>query len=199
MVTVRPARRGDAEGIARVHVLSWKSTYADSFPAPVLATLSIEKRAERWDRILRGEGDRDLNFVAESPETGIVGWASGGPNRAEPARYDGELYGIYLLREHQRAGTGSRLTLELVSAMLGRGYHSLSVWVLPTNPAVLFYEAIGAVRLPYHDLRNIGGYPIPHRAFGWDDLELLRGHLASKEKTSEFQPPEEEADSDSAP
>jgi hypothetical protein len=53
---VRPARPGDAEAIATVHVRSWQAAYPGIVPQPVLDRLSIERRAASWRLAVEGSG-----------------------------------------------------------------------------------------------------------------------------------------------
>ncbi|MEA1854613.1 MULTISPECIES: hypothetical protein [Cytobacillus] len=49
--TIRKAVIEDAMGIAKVHVDSWRSTYATIFPQEYLNRLSYEKRETLWKTI----------------------------------------------------------------------------------------------------------------------------------------------------
>jgi hypothetical protein len=56
-MNIRAAEPGDAAGIARVHVNSWRTTYPSILPAAVLASLSYQRRETAWVEILaRQEG-----------------------------------------------------------------------------------------------------------------------------------------------
>src|SRR5512142_1389502 len=63
MATIRPATPEDAEGIARVHIETWRTTYRGLMPDSVLDNLSIEKQADRWDASLSNQ--RTSTVVAE--------------------------------------------------------------------------------------------------------------------------------------
>ncbi len=94
---IREAVLEDAEGIARVHVDSWRTTYKGIVSETVLQQLSYEQRAENWRR---GIGKNAL-YVAEDESGRIVGFATGGKERTGNYDVDGELYAIYLLNEVQ--------------------------------------------------------------------------------------------------
>jgi GNAT superfamily N-acetyltransferase len=83
--------------------------------------------------------------------------------------YEGELYAIYLLREHQGRGAGRRLVHALGDALLSRGLRSMLVWVLKQNPAVSFYQHLGGVQVMETQI-EIGGVELPELAFGWPAL-----------------------------
>ena len=67
-ITVRPAQVKDAEAIARVHVDSWRTSYAGIIDAEHLASLSVVERAERWRTRLETPGETHI-FVADRPAT----------------------------------------------------------------------------------------------------------------------------------
>ncbi len=46
-VRIRPATPKDAQGIAWVHVETWRAAYAGLIPANVLAQLSVEQDAQQ--------------------------------------------------------------------------------------------------------------------------------------------------------
>ena len=48
-VAIRQARASDADGMARVHVQSWRSTYPGLIPAQFLVNLSEPAAAQRWN------------------------------------------------------------------------------------------------------------------------------------------------------
>ncbi len=96
---VRKAAKGDAAGIAKVHVDSWRTTYKDIIPTSFLEQLSYTEREQMWAASLR-EGHV---YVAESDSDGIVGFACGGKERSGKYEgYDGELYAVYLLAKISR-------------------------------------------------------------------------------------------------
>lgn len=167
-IKIRRASREDASAIARVHVASWRSTYAGLIPETYLAALDAEERARQWD-LLIGSG-RDLFHVAED-ESGIFGFVSGGPIREPVDGYDAELHTIYLLADRQGSGMGRRLVNAIVQDLRGAGFRSMVVWVLDQNPAVQFYKRLGAIEIARKTV-EIGGAMLDDRALGWPDLSL---------------------------
>src|SRR5438552_7633626 len=94
---IREASPTDAAAIARVHVDSWRTTYAGIVPADYLAHLSYARRELFWRDILSAPAQPGCVYVAAQDTGRIVGFASGGPERRHDAIYQGELYAIYLL------------------------------------------------------------------------------------------------------
>ena len=106
-VLMRKASIGDAAAIARVHVDSWRTTYAGIVRDEYLDSLAYSRREELWSEILvTGEPKQNV-YVAEDASRKVVGFSWGGPERSGNPIYQGELYAIYLLDGHQRKGIGS--------------------------------------------------------------------------------------------
>lgn len=169
---VRPGLVEDAAGIARVHVVSWKATYAGMLPDDYLAGLSYERQRSRWEQILGAQNRHSFVLVAER-DGRIVGFASGGREREGDAFYTGELYAIYLVPEEQRHGYGRRLVAAVVEGLVAGGHRAMLVWVLAANtPARVFYERLGGrfVGTGWHDL---GGISCEEASYGWRELSSL--------------------------
>ncbi|MGJ3223354.1 GNAT family N-acetyltransferase [Geobacillus thermoleovorans] len=169
---IRKATWVDALAIASVHVESWKTTYSGIVPDAYLETLTVEEKQTLWEKVLR-QSDHSV-FVAE--ENGhVVGFISGGRNRASDgpaARYDGELYAVYLLKEAQGKGWGRRLVQALARDLAQKGIHSLVVWVLTDNPSRGFYERLGGEKVAEERV-EIGGKALWERCYGWRDMQTM--------------------------
>ncbi|MEW5323082.1 GNAT family N-acetyltransferase [Geobacillus thermoleovorans] len=170
---IRKATWADAPAIASVHVESWKTTYSGIVPDAYLETLSVGEKQPLWEKVL-SQSDHSL-FVAE--ENGrIVGFVSGGRNRATEgpiAKYDGELYAIYLLKEVQRKGLGRQLVQALVGDLAQKGVRSMVVWVLADNPSRGFYERLGGENIAQEEV-EIGGKPLLEWCYGWKDIQMMK-------------------------
>jgi GNAT superfamily N-acetyltransferase len=172
MSIIRPARLDDAPAIARVHVDTWRSTYRGIVPDATLDGLSYERRAERWRANLAAPTNGETTFVAEL-QGEVVGWVGGGPARGDDSPTDGELWGIYLLKEHQGKGIGRQLFQAMVEHVLQLGHHSMMLWVLVDNPTRGFYDKMGG-RPADVQLIEIGGVSIPEIRYIWDDIQTLK-------------------------
>ena len=169
---IREAHAVDAAAIARVHVDSWRTTYAGLLPSDFLASLSYEEREQYWSRVLSASARTSFICVAEDEEGRIVGFASGGPERDGDAAYNGELYAIYVLAQCQRRGIGSRLTATVVRWLVEQDIDSMLLWVLADNPSRGFYETMGARRIR-EKAAKVGGIEVVEVAYGWSDLRDL--------------------------
>jgi GNAT superfamily N-acetyltransferase len=169
---IRQARADDADAIARVHVDSSRTAYAQILPADYLAQLAVAERADHWRRTLADAVAPEFAFVASDPATGIVGFASGGPERTGDLGFSGELWCIYLLQSAQRAGLGRRLVSAVASRLAELGHASMMVWVLAENPSRRFYEALGG-KFVTEKVIELGGKSLVEVAYGWRDLRPL--------------------------
>ena len=167
---IREAVLEDAEGIARVHVDSWRTTYKGIVSESVLQQLSYEQRAENWRR---GIG-RNALYVAEDESGKIVGFATGGKERTGNYDADGELYAIYLLNEVQGQGIGRKLTRIIARSLQEQGFASMLVWVLDRNPSKQFYESLGGQPID-EAMIDIGGEEFKEIAYYWDNIDSIGG------------------------
>ncbi|WMJ17866.1 GNAT family N-acetyltransferase [Geobacillus proteiniphilus] len=169
---IRKATWVDAPAIASVHVESWKTTYSGIVPDAYLETLSVGEKQPLWEKVLSQSGHSV--FVAE--ENGrVVGFVSGGRNRASDgpiAKYDGELYAIYLLKEVQGKGLGRQLVQALTRDLAQKGIQSMAVWVLADNPSRGFYERLGGEKVAEERV-EIGGKALWEWCYGWRDVQLM--------------------------
>ncbi len=163
---VRRATVADAEAIGRIHVESWRTTYAGIVPAEFLAALSAERRAEQWRAGLANPESPTIVLVGELRPGEIAGFAACGPEREGLAAYPGELYAVYLLQEAQGRGLGRALLETAARHMAEAGLDAWMCWVLADNPARYFYEAMGGVSFQQKDI-EIGGRTLVEVAYGW--------------------------------
>jgi len=176
--TIRLATDADVLPMAKVHIISWRETYPGLLPHPMLAQLSIAEEAIRWQRMLdrpRAWGGT-LAFVADQ-QGSVVGYGSCGEQRTELLHdrgFTGEISELYVLRHAQRQGAGSGLMKVMASALLERGHHAASLWVLEENEAARrFYEHVGGTLIAEKRANLV------EVAYGWSDLRPLifaRGH-----------------------
>ena len=171
---IRAARPEDAPSIARVHINSWRTTYAGVVPADHLSGLSYPKGATYWEGILTKAPATTATFVAETPEAGVVGFVRGGPERDGHQGYPAEIYAIYLLEGFQRRGLGRLLIAALTRRFAEDGLGSMLVWVLEDHPAARsFYVSLGGEELGRKTI-TIGGRDLTEVSYGWRDIESLR-------------------------
>jgi GNAT superfamily N-acetyltransferase len=168
---VRRAEPEDAAGIAKVHVATWRTAYRGLLSDDFLASLDESAYAERWRRTLTAA--RDRVYVAESAD-GVIGFTSGGKERAGEGGYSGELYAIYVLREAQGHGHGRQLVQAVVGGLRELGLTDMIVWVLRDNvPARRFYERLGGTYVREQPI-TIGSSLLQEVSYGWPSLDRVR-------------------------
>jgi ribosomal protein S18 acetylase RimI-like enzyme len=168
---IRSATARDAPAIARVHVSSWLSTYRGLLPDDFLESLSETNYTERWNRVI-AEGTSKV-VVAEDGSD-VVGFASGGRERAGEQGFEGELYAIYVLDSAQRRGLGRELVRSMVDGLRELGLTNMIIWVLRDNrPARDFYERLGGVYVRAQPI-TIGSGTLEEVSYGWRRLDDVR-------------------------
>jgi GNAT superfamily N-acetyltransferase len=178
LVRPRPALVADAAEIAAVHVDTWRATYPGMLPDRYLAAMDVRDYEDRWLRTIQDPYRRSAVFVVED-DGRVVGFASCGPERDGDARYDGELYAIYLLPAAQGRGLGRALVQTTADALAIRGMTSMVVWVLRGNAhARGFYERLGGVYLRERPLDLGAGLDAPEVSYVWADTVALRSDAA---------------------
>ncbi|HLX30045.1 MAG TPA: GNAT family N-acetyltransferase [Casimicrobiaceae bacterium] len=158
--------------IAQVRIDSWRTTYRGLVPDAYLASMDVEPSARMWERVLSAGPNTASVFVAERNGE-VVGFAAG--NMLKEPRYDlnAELTAVYLLREYQRAGIGTRLVDTVAKAQRAHGAHGLIAWVIAGNkPARGFYEGLGATLLVEQPF-EWDGLPLIEAGYGFSDIDAL--------------------------
>jgi ribosomal protein S18 acetylase RimI-like enzyme len=166
---IRKAVLSDVDGIAKVHVDCWKTTYAGIIPDVYINQITYEKRAELWERVIPNGNV----FVAEDGHGGIIGFADGDRERTgNYEEYKGEMYSIYILKSYQGQGIGKRLIKEVAHSLVEQDIHSMLVWVLKDNPSCHFYEKMGGKVVDSVTV-DFSGKELAELAYGWQDIRSL--------------------------
>ena len=178
---IRIATPDDAPALAAMHVASWHETYTGLLPDKILSALSVESRAAAWAKIIQDPGTEPgterptVVHLAEHQGT-IIGFGACSAQRTESLKakgYDGEVSAIYVLREFQKRGIGTRLLRAMSVELMRRGFSAAALWVLRDNlRARHFYEHFGAkVIAEREDARD--GTILIELAYGWQNLKML--------------------------
>jgi len=162
-IKIRSATPSDAESLAAVHELAWRTAYLGIIPGPELDELIIRRRTEWWEGAIR-KGSRISILVFGGT---VAGYTNYGRNRARSLAYDGEIYELYLRPEFQRRGFGRRLFDEVRRDLAQGGLKSLIVWALSDNtPAVAFFRALGG-RPVVRSSETFGNKSLDKIAYAW--------------------------------
>lgn len=169
---IRRAGPADARAIGKVHVESWRTTYAGILPDRVLIDMSADVKASQWRRSLLRPVPGDAVLVAEVPEAGVVGFASCGRAQGTSFGIDGEIHTLYLLPDWQEQGLGRRLLCATLALLKRGGRQGAFLWVLAANPSRFFYEVMGGTRIGERE-EELWQTRLPEIAYGWLDLAKL--------------------------
>lgn len=143
----RPATPADADAIGLVHARSWQAACRGMLPREYLDRIDPAQRADRWRRVLAGDGaGRDGILVAEVPDGGIIGFVSFGATRDSDLDTGdtGEVYALYAAPASWGTGAGRALLSGAVAGLARVGYADAALWVLDSNDrARRFYARAG--------------------------------------------------------
>lgn len=169
MIEIRHAREADARRMAEIYVDTWRDSYAGVVPDKVLLSMSVGSQSKSWTRAIKRK--RELIMVAEDTDAGVVGLSSGGNNRDRVSRYKGEVYTLYIAADHQNRGVGRKLLRGLFNALKDNDCGGAVIWVLASNPARFFYEAVGGIRTDERD-EKLWGVELHEIGYVWPDLAV---------------------------
>ena len=144
---LRQANVSDAEGIAKVHVSTWQSTYSGLIPDSFLQSLNVEQRTKNWIRNLESSTPRNQTIVAEV-DGEIVGFIGVGPSREIDNVNQGEVYAIYVDSKIQSQGVGTALMRQGLLFLKDEKFGEAILWVLDKNSRTRqWYESLGWISL----------------------------------------------------
>jgi ribosomal protein S18 acetylase RimI-like enzyme len=167
---IRKASKQDIEGIAKVYVDGWKTTYQGLVSDQYLDELSYKKAEKRWNAFLDNENEPFM-YVAMNSEGKIVGFASG--RSIEEKHFTGELYALYLLQDCRGLGVGKQLVSAVARHFKESGIHSILVWVMEKNKVGTgFYKRMGGTEY-IRRTSTFGETVVDDVAYGWNDISLL--------------------------
>ena len=166
-IIYREAAVADIPQVAGVHVESWQKSFRGIVPQDYLDKISVENRILQFHRGFEQKYFYKM-FVAESPETGVVGFADFGRSHGEN-KSEANLYAIYFLPEFQRKGIGGSLLRLCQKEMLKHGFKSMSLDALEESPYRNFYEKMGG-KLVGTGTHTLGDIEFKTVVYRWEDL-----------------------------
>lgn len=139
-IVVRPPVIDDIEGMAQVHVDSWRETYHDLLPHEILyAPDFLERRRQMWTSLFANDNEGKYRVAVAELDGQIVGIAMVGPSDDKDRQGQPHLFVLYTYQSIHGSGAGS----DLLDAVLAPG-ESASLWVADPNPrAQAFYSKHG--------------------------------------------------------
>lgn len=140
---IRKAKPNDSEKITRIHINTWKTTYSEFFPEEIF--INQEKEFEQRNNNIKEaiEKDDEYHYIVYEDDNTILGFACYGKARGKNYEDMGEVYSIYIEKENQRKGIGSKLIKTCFELLKNIGYKDIIIRCLQGNPSENFYKALG--------------------------------------------------------
>jgi ribosomal protein S18 acetylase RimI-like enzyme len=129
--SARIARPNDAAAVGLVQAAVWRAAYGSVLPEAVVEQFDAPSFARVWrDSLKTPPSPRHLLLVGCAGAQ-VVGFAAVGPSIDRDAtETSGEVLALGVHPDARRSGHGSRLLNAAVDTLRGRGFESLSVWLL---------------------------------------------------------------------
>ena len=148
---------------------TWRDTYLSMIPYGYLFEMSIPRHEQAFFNELNSR--KIISFVAEHAGR-VVGFITGGYESNGDDIYCGEIYTLYVLKNHQRQGIGGNLVSALAMQLNQSGIYSMLVRVLKLNSYKRFYKKINGVYLKTEQL-PFAGEVLEVETYGWLDTSLI--------------------------
>jgi len=149
-VSVRPARAHEAEDIARVQAVAWRTAYRSLLPLEVLDGWDESAAARTWAAAITAPPTPGHGVLVAVERDVVVGFAAYGPaelsdgEAQHPAGPTTEVATLLVEPRWGRRGHGSRLLAAVADLAAGSGARRLQSW-LPEADRVSarFFESAG--------------------------------------------------------
>ncbi len=152
-----------------IYVQTWQDTYLGLVPYGYLSAMSVSQHEQAFLKELKSR--QIVSFVAEDDHT-VVGFITGGCERNGDRIYNGEIYTLYVMKNHQRQGVGAKLVSALAKQFNHCGIYSMLVQVLKQNPYRHFYKKINGIYLKTQPM-PFAGESLEVGFYGWIDSTLI--------------------------
>ena len=167
---IREATDADMPAVGRLHIDSWRTTYAGLLPQGFLDRLTYAEREHRWRNWLRDDDGRRLLLVAVDGGE-VVGFVAGWPEpEGEP--HIVEVAALHVARSQHGRGLGKRLLARVAARSEQRGFTALSLEMLQGNPTGGFYDHLGG-RVTDRYTSVLDGEAVADLRYRWDDITTL--------------------------
>jgi len=129
--SVRIARPNDAAAVGLVQAAVWRAAFGQVLAQEVIDRFDESSFARVWrDSLKTPPSPRHLLLVGCAGEQ-IVGFAAVGPSTdADATPTSGEVLALGVHPDARRTGHGSRLLNAAVDTLRGKGFETMSAWLL---------------------------------------------------------------------
>jgi len=129
--SARIARPSDAPAVGRVQAAVWRGSYAHLLPQEVVDRFDAASFARVWRDSLSNPPSPCHVLLVSCAGEQVVGFAAVGPSAdADAGETSGEVLALGVHPDARRSGHGSRLLNAAVDTLRGKGFHSMSAWLL---------------------------------------------------------------------
>ena len=143
--SARIARASDAPAVGLVQAAVWRAAYGHVLPPEVVDQFDGPSFARVWrDSLNAPPSSRHVLLVGCAGDQ-VVGFAAVGPSAdGDATETSGEVLALGVHPDARRNGHGSRLLNAAVDTLRGKGFDSLSTWILAKDEATrAFLTAAG--------------------------------------------------------
>jgi GNAT superfamily N-acetyltransferase len=163
-LVIRTARAEDAAAIAALHVEGWEE-FRPFVPAAVMATRTLERRAQEWRRRLSDPDPRWWTAVAEHAAE-PVGFVSVERLALPAFGANSEIHNLFVTSAWRRKGVGRQLLAAAAEWLGARRAEPISLFSFTDNPQRAAYSRLGGQitgerRTPWD------GVVIPETCYVW--------------------------------
>jgi ribosomal protein S18 acetylase RimI-like enzyme len=132
--SARIAGPNDASAVGQVQAAVWRAAYGEILPQEVVDQFEPASFARVWRKSLSTPpGPRHVLLVACAGEQ-VVGFVAVGPSiDPDATQSTGEVLALGVHPDARRSGHGSRLLNAAVDTLRGKGFSSMSIWVLASD------------------------------------------------------------------
>jgi GNAT superfamily N-acetyltransferase len=140
-VSVRPARPADAEAIARVQVITWRTAYRALLPAAVLDEWDEPAAVQAWRTAVTAPPTPGHGLLVALDGDVVTGYAAYGPAELAtgelplPGGGTDEVTALLVEPRWGRRGHGSRLLAAVADLAAAAGVVRLQMWLPEEDPA----------------------------------------------------------------
>ena len=168
-MVIRPSEKSDVHAMSRIYVQTWRDTYLSVLPFDYLFEMSAPDHEQVFFNVV--SSNQLTSFVAEDAGK-IIGFITGGWERNGNQVYRGEIYTLYVLKNFQRRGIGTKLIFALAKQFDRFGIYSMLVRVLKLNPYRRFYIKMNGVYIST-ERQSFSGEILEVEVYGWLDTTLI--------------------------
>jgi ribosomal protein S18 acetylase RimI-like enzyme len=169
IMVIRPSKSSDAHSMSCIYVQTWQDTYLGVVPYSYLIKMSVNQLEQAFLHELQSK--QIVSFVVEDNHE-VVGFITGGYERNGNLIYNGEIYTLYVMKDHRRRGLGLKLASALAKRFHHFGIYAMLVQVLKRNPYRHFYKKINGIYLRSQSM-PFAGERLEVEYYGWVDSSLI--------------------------